>query len=146
MQIDVTLDVYKALTALLQHEGHTYSDVIREALGMDSPIDAEEAPKREVARLFSDADFKLIAKHSGLSGFVSRGLNLQNGTQLRARYKQKLHSARIENDEWIDEEGRPQSSPSAAASAITGNNVNGLRFWEALRPGDKVWRRLDTLS
>ena len=34
----------------------------------------------------------------------------------------------------VDENGRVQNSPSEAAYSITGNHVNGWRFWECRRP------------
>lgn len=143
MQIEVSLDVYKALTAQLQFEGHSYNDIIRDLLGLDSPLEPENTS--EIGSP-TEGLLKGLAKGLGFDGFCSRGLRLPNGTELRARYKQKLYRARISDGEWLDQNGSAQSSPSAAATAITGNNVNGLRFWEALKPGETVWRRLDTLG
>jgi hypothetical protein len=40
-------------------------------------------------------------------------------------------------------EGKPAVNPSYAANIITGNNVNGWRFWEARLPGQSNWHRLD---
>jgi hypothetical protein len=76
------------------------------------------------------------------AGFYSRGLWLPNGTRLRARYKQRLFEARIADGKWVDTVGNEHTSPSAAAAAITSTNVNGLHFWEAKRPTDHGWRRL----
>lgn len=138
MQIDVDFDVYKALTARRDHEGHSYNDVLRDLLSLDSivepdlPVDPSQA-----------AD--TLGKPLGSSGFYSRGLHLPHGTLLRARYKQRDLQARIEGDQWLDAEGQAWPSPSAAAVAVTGNNVNGLRFWEGKRPGDGAWRRLELL-
>ncbi len=144
MQIEVSLDIYKALTERLRYENQTYSDVIRELLNLDSPLELE-GPAIGHRGLMTGWSSKEIAAVLG-PGFHSRGLTLPNGTQLRARYKRKVYTAAIEANEWIDQEGKSQSSPSSAASSITGNNVNGLRFWEARRPGDSEWRRLDALS
>ncbi|MDO7844032.1 hypothetical protein [Sphingomonas immobilis] len=140
MDISVSLEVYKALTARLMHDGQTYDDVIRDALKMDSIIepDVPAGPLEGVANAFARPIFE-----SG--GFISRGLWLPNGTKLRARYKHKQFLAEIQNDTWVDHLGESQSSPSAAASAITGTTVNGLRFWEAQKPGQQAWRRLDAL-
>jgi len=139
-QIDVDLEVFKALTAMLQAEGQDHNDVLRELLSLDSPIE-EDAPETPFSKLA-----EAIAKSAGFSGFYSRGLLLPNGTELRARYKGSQHSAKITHDLWLDSDGNPHSSPSAAAKAITGTSVNGWRFWEAKRPGDVSWRRLDVLS
>lgn len=142
MQIAVTLEVYKALTAELSYEGQSYDDVIRRLLGMDSPAEPEDV--NPVIESLGEASFGLLRAFDPNS-FYSRGLRLPDGTTLRAIYKGVPYIAKIENGQWIDMSGIAQSSPSAAASAITGNNVNGLRFWEALRPNDKIWRRLDSL-
>jgi hypothetical protein len=138
MQIDIDFDVYKALTARRDHEGHSYNDVLRELLGLDSfqEPDTPEPPYSAAA------DAITIAV---TNGFFSRGVSLPNGSQLRARYKQREYHARIVDDRWLDEGDREHTSPSAAAAAITGTNVNGLRFWEVRRPGDAGWRRLELL-
>ncbi len=139
-QIKVSMDVLKQLTARLE-EGQSYDDVIRELLSLDSIIEPERA-KEPLEIAFEQIDRSLQFRSDG---FVSRGLWLPNSTQLRARYKQREFRAEIRNGDWIDQNGAPHSSPSAAATAVTSTNVNGLRFWEAKRPTDKGWRRLDVL-
>jgi hypothetical protein len=143
--IQVSLQVFKALTARLE-EGLTHDDIIRDLLRLDSPVEPEgRNAVSDVSAIFQDKLGEVLHEQSGRGGFFSRGLWLPNGTRLRARYKQQEYLAEIRNNSWSDEEGRQQSSPSAAATAITGTNVNGLRFWEARRPTDTIWRRLDAL-
>jgi hypothetical protein len=139
-QINVDLEVFKLLTSGIQADGQDHNDVLRELLGLDSPLELDN-PESPLARA---AD--ILGKPFGASGFFSRGLLLPNGTELRARYKGYQYYGAITNDQWIDSDGRSYSSPSAAASAITGTNVNGWRFWEAKRPDDRAWRRLDILG
>lgn len=139
MHIEVDFDVYKALTARRDHEGHSYNDVLRDLLGLDSLVE----PDLPTSPLEATAD--ALGKSFTLSGFYSRGLILPSGTLLRARYRQKEFFGRIEEDRWLDQDGHAFTSASAAAAAITGTNVNGLRFWEAKRPGDNGWRRLELL-
>lgn len=141
--IQVGLGVYKALTARLE-EGLTYDDVLRELLTLDSVVEPEPEDPLGLVE-FSDRLQQAVHSQSGKGGFFSRGLWLPNGTRLRARYKQRQYQAEIRDSAWIDEGGGSHTSPSAAATAITRTNVNGLRFWEAMRPLDTVWRRLDTL-
>lgn len=140
--ISISLEVYKQLTARLE-EGQSHDDVIRDLLNLDSIVELEN-PTNAALEKMSDLIMKTQLARG--NGFLSRGLWLPNGTELRARYKQKEYRASIVNEQWIDDLGVPQTSPSAAASAITGTNVNGLRFWEAKRPSDKGWRRLDVLA
>lgn len=142
--IQVTLPVFKALTNRLG-EGMTHDDVLRDMLGIDSVVEPEPLELVDVGKTFQNEAKQLIHERSGREGFFSRGLWLPNGTQLRARYKQQEYRASIRHNTWNDESGRRHTSPSAAATAITGTNVNGLRFWEAKRPADEVWRRLDIL-
>lgn len=141
--VSVDFEVFKALTVRLEYEGQTHNDVLRELLGLDSIIEEtppEPAIVNALAAWSRDADqFGRPAEH----GFFSRGLFLPDGTKLRARYKGKQYHAVIQKDHWVDQTGQMQASPSAAATAITETNVNGLRFWEALRPGDTTWRRLE---
>lgn len=140
--IQVSLAAYKALTAKLE-EGQTYDDVIRELLQLDS--DAEAEPPHPLSH-FEDVTSGFVRGFVGpAGGFHSRGLWLPNGTELRARYKQQLYQARIEEGKWIDVDGNEHNSPSAAANAVTSTTVNGLRFWEAKRPTDGGWRRLEAL-
>lgn len=42
-------------------------------------------------------------------------------------------------------DGKPYDSPSAAAVAITGNAVNGWRFWECRLPGKSGWQLIGGL-
>jgi hypothetical protein len=136
-QIDVDFDVFKALTALRESEHHTYNEVIRDLLGLE----------RTFGRKLGDS-MSVIARglgSSGRGGFVSRGLYLPEGTMLRAKYRGEQFTAAITDGRWRNADGAEHLSPSGAAHAITGTNVNGLRFWEAKRPSDVNWRKLDAL-
>lgn len=141
MQIEVSLEVFKALTARLEFDGQSYSDLIKDLLNEDSPVEPEPEPPHGGAMAH-----RVFLRQADRGGFASRNLWLPHGTQLRARYKQKEYLAWIDNNAWCDSTGIRYSSPSAAAKAITGNNVNGLRFWEAMRPEDRTWVRLEALT
>jgi hypothetical protein len=132
MQIDIDFEVYKSLTARRQRESHTYNDVLREML--------ELPPSGNPA-----------ATDNGRSGprkglLLRNGLFLPDGTRLRVTYKGIEYVAEIKNERWIDQSGTEHASPSAAAHHITRTNVNGWRFWEAKRPNDTEWRKLDALG
>lgn len=130
MQIDIDFEVFKALTALRTHEGHTYNEVLRELLGLKAEGHAAQTD---------------VKPDIGKRSFESRDLSLPHGTLLRATYKGGAYTARIDDGRWIDENGIEHGSPSAAARYITGNNVNGLRFWQGKRPSDNGWLNLDVL-
>ncbi|MCP2018974.1 MAG: hypothetical protein OSA41_14770 [Erythrobacter sp.] len=140
--IDVSLDVFKLLTSRLE-EGQTHDDVIRDLLELDSIVEPENPTEHP---LMTMADHMTRSMQAKSNGFLSRNLWLPDGTELRARYKQKAYLAHIVDGEWVNPDGEVMSSPSAAASAITDTNVNGLRFWEAKRPTDRGWCRLDRLA
>ncbi len=142
-QIEIDFEVWKLLTSKRVHENHSYNEVMRELLELDSALEAASAAEMifEGNSEPRGLGFGLIAA----SGFSSRDLFLPNGTLLKATYRQKVHTAKIESGQWIDDEGRTCSSPSSAAHRITGTNVNGLRFWQAKRPSDENWFRLDYL-
>lgn len=128
--IDIDFEVFKALTIRRETESVTYNDVLRRLLGL------EVSEKRE--QMQSSAELG-----AGAGGFNLRGLVLPNGTKLRVIYKGTLHTAEIKGNRWVDERGNEHASPSAAATHITGTTVNGWRFWEAKRPSDPTWRKLD---
>jgi hypothetical protein len=148
-EILIDFEVFKALTAKRIDERHTYNDVIRELLGLDSLV--EQPDPTESLLGSSDCgpvNDPFILAGSFLektTGFSARGIFLPNGTNLKATFKQQQYTATIHKGQWVDVNGMSHSSPSAAAKAITGSNVNGLRFWHVKRPTDTEWRRLDLL-
>lgn len=140
MQIEVSLEVFKALTARLEFDGQSYSDLIMSLLASNSNLEPEGDVPHGGAMTH-----EAYMRQADKGGFASRNLWLPPGTELRAYYKQKEYRARIINNAWCDAQGYTHSSPSAAAKAITGTNVNGLRFWQALLPRERSWVRLEAL-
>ena len=65
------------------------------------------------------------------------------GTKFRATYKGKTYLAEIRGGTWVGDDGIVRRSPSDAAGAISGTNVNGWRFWHAQIPPSEDWHRLD---
>lgn len=129
-QIDIDFEVWKELTLRRSSENVSYNDVIRELLGL-SPA-ASPAPGTV---LFGEKP----------PGYSFRNLFLPDGTKLRARYKGTTYYAEIRDGRWLDHFGKEHASPSAAANNITATSVNGWRFWEARRPQDTEWRKIDAL-
>ena len=125
--IEVDFDVFKELTARRPSEDVTHNDVLRELLKL-RPVRHDAPPDRAIEL-----------------GCTFKGVHFPEGTQFRASYKGKVHTAAVRRSQWVDSEGIPRNSPSEAASGVTGNNVNGWTFWEAKRPGDTRWRKLEAL-
>jgi hypothetical protein len=150
-QIEVDFDVFKALTVLRKNENHTYNQVIRDLLGLG---EIERKPSSTAFSRIAEGYAESLNSAVGLAaqgldpsyGFHSRGVALPNGTVLRAKYRGNIFRAEIVEGRWLAEDGSVQTSPSGAARAITGTNVNGLRFWEGKRPSDMVWRKLETFG
>ncbi|NJM50015.1 MAG: DUF4357 domain-containing protein [Sphingomonadales bacterium] len=142
MQISIDFDVFKGLTQRLESPTEDYNEVIRKLLNL---------PASETAMLPGENDCQAmpiptnaLAPQNGGAWFSN--VYLPNGTFFRATYKGKTYRAWIHNSQWIDESNNIRTSPSDAASAITGNNVNGWRFWFVRRPTDEDWQRMDALK
>jgi hypothetical protein len=124
--IDVDFEVFKELTVRRATEEVSYNDVIRELLGLDPVHDVQERSLKS-------------------GGCTILGVHFPDGTQFRADYKGKKHEAEIVMGRWVDEKGSVRNSPSDAARAITGTNINGWRFWSVKRPNDLFWRKMERL-
>lgn len=122
--IDIDFDVYKALTVRRATADVTYNDVLRDLLGL--------TPANRSAR---------GAAPSGGKAWVIKGITFPDGTEFRARYKGQEYQAVARGGAMLYD-GTRYKAPSAAAIAITGNSVNGWRFWEARRPGDARWHSM----
>lgn len=162
MQVDLDFDVFKALTLLKKSEEDSFSEVIRRLLS-EAESGVDEAKPRGVFRVLGrrkrkagKGDTEIGNETASIGNGVVETGNLAeapgiwiantyfpNGTKLRATYKGQSYYAEIEDSKWMADTGARRSSPSDAARAITGNNVNGWRFWHALLPGEEEWRRLD---
>jgi hypothetical protein len=132
MQIEVDFEVWKALTLRRASEDVTYNAVLRDLL---------ELPPLEEARPATPA--KVDRKNLG---YVAVGRYLPAGTKLRAKYKGITYYAEIGDGKIRSQGGKIFNSLSAAARDVTGNNVNGLRFWHAKRPADFEWTPVEALK
>lgn len=122
--IDVDFEVFKELTARRRSEEMTENEVLREVLGLTK---AALSPKA------------LTAANTGGVAWVSKGVSFPHGTEFRAAYKGQQFTAIVKNGALVMN-GKRFTSPSAAAVSITGNPVNGWRFWECLPPGSTKWK------
>ncbi len=120
--IDVDFEVFKELTVRRRSEEMTENDVLRELFGLTKSN--REAPR---------------STNGTGAAWVSKGVAFPHGTEFRATYKGQQHTA-VVKDGALSLNGKRFSSPSAAAISITGNPVNGWRFWECLLPGSTKWR------
>lgn len=166
MQIEIDFDIFQALTALRASEADSYSDVIRRLLNLGASKDAIEEVGSVDDILHGKSQkpinfFQLLSRVPPTPLTAPRGNFLQDllgngawfsnvffpeGTQFRATYKGETYTGEIKNGCWVDQDGSKRTSPSDAAGAISGNNVNGWKFWYAKRPDDDNWVKLDELK
>jgi len=140
MTIEIDFDVYKALTARRNDETVSYNDVLRTLLGLSQPV----AGLRRLFGLGGGKPEGSDAAKGVVNDWFYKGIQFPAGTSLRAKYKGQVHVARIDRG-GIVVGGKRFATPSDAARAVTGTNVNGWRFWQCRLPGEAGWRRLDAL-
>jgi hypothetical protein len=125
--IEIDFDVFKALTARRATEDVSENDVLRQLLRL---------PPSRISAVKSD--------NPGPEDWVTKGVRLPVGTELRAIYKGQTHMARVSAGALVFNSQR-FNSPSAAAMSVTGNPVNGWTFWECRLPGQGRWTSLKDL-
>lgn len=123
--IEVDFEVFKELTARRTSESVTENDVLRVLLGLNKSSSAP-VPRP-------------VTVETGRFPWVCKGVSFPHGTEFRSTYKGQLYTGKVENGALVVN-GERFTSPSAAAVAITGNPVNGWRFWECLLPGTNKWK------
>jgi hypothetical protein len=126
--IEVDFDVYKRLTLRRETEDMSNNDVLRMILGL---------PKIKV-NPSAKADIPVA------NDWIAKGVRFPAGTEFRASYKGQVRTGRVESGALLVN-GQHYDSPSSAAIAITGNNVNGWRFWECRLPGLSSWKLIESL-
>ncbi len=125
MQIDVSFRTWQHLTALLHDENDSLDAVI----------------SKLIARQGHSTSNTPVA--SAPSGLYFKDAFLPNGTRMRATYQGQTFFAEVIEGKWIDiQTGEFRTSPSQAASEITGTANNGWLFWKFMRPEDTEWRPL----
>ena len=127
--INIDFEVFKELTVRRKSETMTENDVIRDLLGL---------PEAGNGTGVDDA--------AGAAGapWVTKGVAFPHGTEFRASYMGRLYEATVDNGA-LAMNGKRYTAPSAAAMAITGNPVNGWRFWECRLPETDTWRLIANL-
>jgi hypothetical protein len=124
--IEIDFDVFKEITVRRKTENITPNDVLREVFGLEKKQGATNSKV-----------------HSGKS-WVVKDVEFPAGTEFRASHKGQMHYAKIEDGSLVLN-GKKFYSPSAAAISITGNPVNGWRFWECKLPGRQHWQVINML-
>ena len=152
MQIEIDFEVFKALTALRKSELDSYNGVVRRLLKLPDHTETLAAallnyadkrlPALENAQVFRMSDLAGQSNQMKLGVWFGQ-THFPEGTKFRATYKGKTYLAEIRGGIWVGDDGIVRRSPSDAAGAISGTNVNGWRFWYAQIPPSEEWHRLD---
>ena len=163
-QIEIDLDVHKAIENNRITFEETPNDILRRVFGLPDSITllVEENSKVEdliVSKPLYAASMKMPASavNNEISDFQKRVLHrrfsestakdwiygrahLPEGTKLRKWYDRQMVEAVIK-DGAIFYNGQAYQSPSAAGMAVTGgSNVNGWIFWEYLDEKTNRWK------
>lgn len=125
--IEVDFDVYKAIIARRPSEDVSNNDVLRQLFHL--------GPR-------SAASDRVTRPDPG--DWIIKGVRLPVGTELRATHKGKTYLAHVAGGA-LQLNGRSFGSVSAAAVHVTGNPVNGWKFWQVRLPGQSGWKGLDGL-
>lgn len=127
--IDIDFDVFKKLTVMRESESDTYNDVLRRVLGLEA---------KRSAHVNEETSAQAPA-------WVTKGVRFPSGTEFRATHKGVPYFARVVDGAFQMADGSRHDSLSAAAISITGNSVNGWRFWECRVPGELKWVSTDAM-
>jgi hypothetical protein len=130
--LEVDFDVYKAILARRTDESVTDNDVVRELLELPPKVGGRADDSVDPADATSPEDW------------VAKAVRFPVGTDFRSTYKGRLYTGRVQGGALVVD-GTAYDSPSAAAIAITGNKVNGWRFWECRLPGKSAWQLIESL-
>jgi hypothetical protein len=128
MTIEISFDVFKALTAMRETETVTYDDVLRKLLGTPQ----------------SNGTTGSAQPSQDSGAWITKGVTFPVGTLFRAKYKGRTVTATVESGALMVD-GKRYDSPSSAAHAITHNSVNGWNFWECKLPGKSTWQIIKSL-
>lgn len=123
-QIGIDLDVYKQIQQRLESFKDTPNQVLRRLFGLE-PSDEKPSEARG-------------------DGLHVKGVHMRNGLNLRKRFKGRILEAEVRGDK-IYYDGKSYTSPSGAAVAAAGTNVNGWRFWEYFDETAGGWKSLSDL-
>lgn len=123
--IPIDFEVFKALTARLTSPDDSYNNVLRRELKLGEAV---------------------TSRTMGAAGkqWDVDGVSFPPGTEFRATHKRITHLGHVEDGALVVN-GRRFTSPSPAAIEITGNSVNGWKFWECRKPGQTHWTSIDAL-
>jgi len=136
--IEIDMDVHKAIETARSTFSESPNEVLRRLLGLTNNPNPEEI------------EAKTSQTPTGRS-WLGKGVELPHGTKLRMSHNGVTYHGEVSEGQFIAE-GDTYRTPSGAAGAVastkTGDKVplNGWYYWEALKPGARNWKRLQTFK
>ena len=124
-KVDIDIDVHREIEKKRRSFEETPNEILRRIFGLSTEKQTKEG----------------VLQGGGLA---TKGVVLPNGLRLSSTYKGRKVDAVIRNGK-IDYNGKYYNSPSAAAVAVTGNPVNGWRFWLFFDAASNSWKPLNIL-
>ena len=143
--IDIDFDVHR----LIEQERRGFDEPENAALRrlLKLPTNGAAAAGAKETNIANSDELKAAA---GVA-WSWKGVVLPHGTDLRMDYRGQMVRGRVENGKWVVE-AKFYTSPSDAAgsSVVTKDgdhpSLNGWIYWEAKRPSDVTWRKLQSLK
>ncbi len=137
VSVPVPTELFLSLARVLEKLGLQSDPVNEVSVAIDQWILALEQDDGMVA------DRKAYEQKEAMSrGLYWKDVFLQNGTQIRMKYKSQYYYAKVDGDQLMFED--TPITPSQFTIRVTGSNRNAWRDLELLRPHeDKEWTPAD---
>jgi hypothetical protein len=136
-QIEIDIEVYKAIENSRRSFSETHNDVLRRIIGLDGSKNG--------------ADEQSIAPEiHTFKSWRGKGVELPHGTLVRMEHNGRVYSGEILDGMWSIE-GVLATTPSGAASAVARTKqggsapLNGWNYWEARLPSSNRWKPIASL-
>jgi len=143
IKIEIGFDLYKELTMLRETPDASYDHVIRKLMESRNNISESRDEKQPIKKRIQPIRPSSEDIRNG-AGWYYQKVFFPEGTKFRAFHKGKKYEGQVYSGA-LSLNGKRFNSPSGAAVFVTGNSVNGWRFWECKRPNDITWRSIDSL-
>lgn len=126
-KIDIDVEVHKAMEARRASFQQTPNDILREVFGLGKAKPAQAPPAEKPNKYWAP-----------------KGVPFAPGTVLQAHYRGRTMEGTVEAG-GLRVRNKLFATPSAAACAVTNNNVNGWRFWKYFDEQRDKWRYITEL-
>jgi hypothetical protein len=132
--IEIDFEVHKTIEMARTSFDETPNDVLRRLLSIDKAV-----PKKGTSDVAPSG-----------KDWAWKDISLPHGTELRMEYNGQTYSGEIVDGSFLVEGTKVKSPSDAACTVATTKNgrktsLNGWIYWQFKRPGERVWKYIDTL-